>query len=61
MSVQTKARNVTINTFLNKKEENKKITMLTAYDCSTAKYFDEAGIDAILVGDSVGMVVLGYE
>ena len=35
--------------------------MLTAYDCSTAKFFDEAGVDSILVGDSVGMVVLGYE
>jgi len=38
-----------------------KITMLTAYDYSTAKYMDEAGIDIILIGDSMGMVVLGYE
>jgi|TARA_B100001964_G_scaffold245721_1_gene335153 3-methyl-2-oxobutanoate hydroxymethyltransferase len=38
-----------------------KITMLTAYDCSTAKAMDDTGIDIILVGDSLGMVVLGYE
>lgn len=37
-----------------------KISMLTAYDCSTARYMDEAGIDIILIGDSLGMVVLGY-
>lgn len=61
MSVEIKAKNVTVATFLNKKEKKEKITMLTAYDCSTARYFDEAGMDAILVGDSVGMVVLGYE
>ena len=61
MSVETKLKDVTANTFFKKKENNEKITMLTAYDCSTAKYFDNAGVDAILVGDSVGMVVLGYE
>ena len=61
MSVETKLKNITVNTFYNKKKNNEKVTMLTAYDCSTAKYFDEAGVDSILVGDSVGMVVLGYE
>ena len=61
MSVETKLKDVTVSTFLKKKENKEKITMLTAYDCSTAKYFDEAGVDSILVGDSLGMVVLGYE
>lgn len=52
---------VSVKTFQKFKELNEKITMLTAYDYSTAKYVDECGIDSILIGDSVGMTVLGYE
>ena len=40
---------------------NEKISMLTAYDYSTARIIDEAGIDIALIGDSLGMVILGYE
>lgn len=52
---------VTINDFLEMKEKEEPITILTAYDHPTAKMIDEAGIDSILVGDSVGNVILGYE
>lgn len=50
---------VTVNTFKEAKGI-KKLTQVTAYDYSTAKLVDEAGIDSILVGDSLGMVMLGY-
>ncbi len=52
---------VTAESFQKMKRNNEKITMLTAYDCSTAKYIDECGIDSILVGDSLGMTILGYD
>ena len=51
----------TVVTFRNAKRNNEKITMLTAYDYSMAKLIDESGINGILVGDSLGMVCLGYE
>jgi 3-methyl-2-oxobutanoate hydroxymethyltransferase len=51
----------TVVTFKEAKEKGEKLTMLTAYDYSTAKLIDAAGINSILVGDSVGNVILGYE
>jgi len=51
----------TVLTFKQAKENGEKLTMLTAYDYSTAKLIDESGINSILVGDSLGNVILGYE
>jgi 3-methyl-2-oxobutanoate hydroxymethyltransferase len=52
---------ISINEIKEMKQKGEKISMLTAYDYVTAKIIDEAGIPMILVGDSLGMVVLGYE
>ncbi len=52
---------ITINQIRDMKPKGEKFAMLTAYDYSTAKLVDEAGIPLILVGDSLGMVILGYE
>ena len=52
---------ISISQLKSMKQRGEKITMLTAYDYITAKIIDEAGIPLILVGDSLGMVVLGYE
>jgi 3-methyl-2-oxobutanoate hydroxymethyltransferase len=56
-----KQMRITINEIRQMKQKGEKITMLTAYDYSTARIIDEVGIPLILVGDSLGMVVLGYE
>jgi len=52
---------ITVADILSMKERREKITQVTAYDYPSAQMVDEAGIEMILVGDSVGMVVLGYE
>ena len=50
----------TVATLQQQKLDGDKITMLTAYDYSTAKLVDECGVNTILVGDSLGMVMLGH-
>jgi len=55
------AAKVTINSIQEKKQQGTPITCLTAYDYATSRLVDQAGIDMILVGDSLAMVVLGYE
>lgn len=52
---------MTASSCVEMKKRGEKITMLTAYDYSTALKVDKAGIDVILVGDSLGMVILGYD
>ena len=54
-------KKVTARTLKKMKDAKEKITMLTAYDFSTAKYIDECGVDSILIGDSLGMTILGYD
>ena len=61
MSVHSDVKRVTTETLRKMKFDNEKITMLTAYDFTTAKMVDAGGIDAILVGDSAANVMAGHE
>ena len=61
MSTQGKVNKISISTIRTMKQNHEKIAMLTAYDYSTARIVDEAGIPLILVGDSLGSVMLGYD
>ncbi|EGD48686.1 3-methyl-2-oxobutanoate hydroxymethyltransferase [Ruminiclostridium papyrosolvens DSM 2782] len=61
MTVEENTIKNTAASIQNQKRNGDKISMLTAYDYSTAKLMDEAGVNCILVGDSLGMVMLGYE
>ncbi len=54
-------KRITSADFISFKENGRRIAMMTAYDYTSAKLVDEAGMDVILVGDSLGMVILGYE
>ena len=54
-------RPMTVPGFVSAKQQGRKLTVLTAYDCLFARLFDDAGVDAILVGDSLGMVVQGRD
>lgn len=61
MSKHVEIKKITVNTIKNLKSSNEKISCITAYDYTSASMVDQAGIDLILVGDSLGMVVDGYE
>ena len=57
----TDRKKVTLRTLFNKVSKGEQITMLTCYDFPTAHFQEQAGIDMVLVGDSLGMTMLGYE
>src|SRR5947209_19095031 len=59
--IQASQGHVTVTKLKAMKGRGEKIAMVTAYDCSTARLADEAGMHVLLVGDSLGMVMLGYE
>jgi len=61
MSVHRKTKKVTVPSIVNMKQNGEKIAVLTAYDFLMAEMLDESGIDIILVGDSLGMVIGGFE
>lgn len=51
----------TVSTFLSMKQNGERLTEITSYDYTTAKLVEKAGINAILVGDSLGMTMMGYD
>ena len=59
--MQSRAKPVRVPDLVQMKRRGEKITMLTAYDATMARLLDKAGIDIFLVGDSLGMVVMGYD
>jgi 3-methyl-2-oxobutanoate hydroxymethyltransferase len=61
MSIHNEIRRITTNTLQSMKQNGEKISMLTAYDFSMARIFDDAGIDVLLVGDSASNVMAGHE
>jgi 3-methyl-2-oxobutanoate hydroxymethyltransferase len=61
MSTQSNNKTTTLVTLLNKKEAGEKITCLTAYDACFATILSDSGIDMLLVGDSLGMVLQGHD
>ena len=61
MSVTQQRPRVTVPRVVEMKARGEKVVMVTAYDTPTARLADEAGVDLLLVGDSLGMVALGYE
>src|SRR4051812_11415459 len=61
MAVNKEVKKITTNTLQKLKASGEKISMITAYDFSFAKLFDDAGIDIILVGDSASNVMAGHE
>ncbi|MHA1475863.1 MAG: 3-methyl-2-oxobutanoate hydroxymethyltransferase, partial [Promethearchaeota archaeon] len=58
---EKKQKKITTQSFIDMKERGEKITVLTSYDYIMAKALDSAGIDALLVGDSMGMVIYGQD
>ena len=61
MSVHSEIKKITTETLRKMKFDKEKITMLTAYDFTTAKMVDAGGVDAILIGDSAANVMAGFE
>ncbi len=61
MSVHRDAKSITVNTLSRMKSDGEKIACLTAYDASFAALLDKAGVEVILVGDSLGMVIQGFD